>query len=114
MGSRAGRDNCGYLVLFYQHKSKVGLHLKHVVFVRDNHAVELLAVLEADFIALRARHGERGDTDDDAAKDQPRGTHVCEYAAGSRGGQPLAREELSAAVRSEGSRWNARRPPVRD
>lgn len=100
MASRTGRDNCGYLVLFYEYESKVGLHFEHVVFVGDDHAVELLAVLEADFIGLRAWHGERSDTGDDAAKDEPTYTHDCEYAAGPRRGQPLAREELSAAVRS--------------
>src|SRR5260370_20897437 len=40
-------------VFFDQHIPKVGLDLEHVLFVRDDHAVKLLATLEANFICLR-------------------------------------------------------------
>jgi hypothetical protein len=99
MVARAGRNDSRNIVLFDQHKTKVGLHFEQVVFVGDDHAVEFLAVLESDFIGVRAWRGEHGDTDGEAAKNQPSGKHVCEYAAGPRKGQPLAGRELSVTAR---------------
>lgn len=100
MAARAGGNDRGDFVLFDQDESVVSLHLKHVVFVGDDHAVELLAVLEADFIGMRARNGKCGDTDRYTPKNQPTGSHICEYGAEPRRGQPPARKELSAASRS--------------
>ena len=99
MATRAGGNDSRDFVLFYQDKAIVGLHFEHVVFVGDDHSVELLAVLEADFVGMRARNGERDVTDGYKPKNQPTGTHDCEYAAGPRRGQHLARKELSATAR---------------
>src|ERR1700682_598462 len=60
--SRRRRWNNGLdFVFFDEHKSKVGLDLEHVVFVGHDHAVKLLAVLEANLVRPRGKtdRGER-------------------------------------------------------
>src|SRR5215469_1142946 len=52
---RRGRrwKNGGDFVLLDEHVSIVGFDFEHVLFVGDNHAVELFAVFQADFVGAR-------------------------------------------------------------
>src|SRR5712664_1638867 len=52
---RRRRNNRCDFVFLDEHISKVGFDLEHVVFVADDHAVKLLAVLEANLICTRGK-----------------------------------------------------------
>ena len=49
---RCTRNDLRDLVFLHQHKSKVRLHFEHVVFIRDNHAVEFLSILQPYFVGV--------------------------------------------------------------
>jgi hypothetical protein len=61
--ARSSGDDGSNFVFFNQHESKVGFHLEHVVFVRDDHAIELFAVFQADFIGARRSYGNHACAD---------------------------------------------------
>src|SRR5216683_3856337 len=57
LSRRRRRDNGRDLVFFDQLISKISLDLEHVVFVGDDHAVKLSAVLQANLIRPRGKTG---------------------------------------------------------
>ena len=98
-------DDGGDLIFFNEHKSKVGLHFEHVVFVRYDHAIKFLAVFETNFIRLR-RLGEERDRQDSAGQEKraARNSHVFEYAADRKVVATTVRDRLSARLHPVGVR----------
>src|SRR6266851_8719126 len=102
-------DGCN-LVFFDEHVCKVGLDLEHIVFVSYDHAVKLLAVLEANLICPRGK-SDRGECQNEHRKQKGAaligGSHkesipppnaACNLHA--RGGVRRATSASSARVRA--------------